>query len=69
MKNETIRRLLGYVRPYRASLAAACAGALASVLFTLLGPVFIGRAIDCIVGPGQVDFSGVLRYLALLAAA
>ena len=68
MKNETIRRLLGYVRPYRASLAAACAGALASVLFTLLGPVFIGRAIDCIVGPGQVDFSGVLRYLALIAA-
>ena len=68
MKNETIRRLLGYVRPYRASLAAACAGALASVLFTLLGPVFIGRAIDCIVGPGQVDFSGVLCYLALIAA-
>lgn len=66
MKGETLRRILGYVRPYRASLAAACAGALAGVLFTLLGPVFIGRAIDCILGPGEVDFSGILYYLVLI---
>ena len=50
MNGKTLRRVLGYLRPYRATLAAACAGALASVLFTLLGPVFTGRAIDCIFG-------------------
>ena len=67
MNGKTLRRILGYVRPYRASLAAACVGALASVLFTLLAPVFTGRAIDCIVGPGAVDFPGVLRCLCLIA--
>ncbi len=67
MNGKTLRRVLGYLRPYRATLAAACAGALASVLFTLLGPVFTGRAIDCIIGPGAVDFSGAARYLCLVA--
>lgn len=67
MNGKTLRRILGYTRPCRASLAAACAGALASVAFTLLGPVFTGRAIDCIVGPGEVDFSGAARCLCLVA--
>ena len=55
MKRRTVKRILTYVRPYRAAFAASCASALLYVLFTLLGPVFTGRAIDNILGPGQVD--------------
>ena len=68
MKQQTLRRMLGYVRPYRGQLALACTVALLSVLFTLLGPVFIGRAVDQVLGPGQVNFAGVAFWLALLAA-
>ena len=67
MKKDVIRRALGYAKPYRAQLAAAAAAALLYVLFSLLGPVFIGKAVDCIAGAGSVDFAGVLRWLALLA--
>ena len=68
MKQQTLRRMLGYVRPYRGQLVLACTAALLSVLFTLLGPVFIGRAVDQVLGPGQVNFAGVALWLALLAA-
>lgn len=66
MRLETIKRVLAYTRPYRKSLFLGSAAALLSVLFTLLGPVFIGRAVDCIVGPGAVDYAGVLRALVRL---
>ena len=46
MKRRTVKRILTYVRPYRAAFAASCASALLYVLFTLLGPVFTGRAIQ-----------------------
>ena len=60
MKRRTVKRILTYVRPYRAAFAASCASALLYVLFTLLGPVFTGRAIDNILGPGQVDLRGAV---------
>lgn len=70
MKQEreqaTIRRVLTYVKPYRLQLAAALLTALLSVALTLLAPVLIGRAVDGIVGPGRVDYAGVLRYAVLL---
>ena len=56
---ETIRRVMGYLAPYRGQLALGSACALCYVLFTLLGPVFIGRAVDCVLGPGEVDYRGV----------
>lgn len=66
MKHGTAGRIFSYVKPYRALFAAAFAGALAHVLFTLLGPVFIGNAVDCILGPGQVDFAGIGKNLVLI---
>ncbi len=63
---DTVNRVLTYTRPYRGRLVLGFAGALLYVLFTLLGPVFIGRAIDCAVAPGQVDYAGVLRWLLAL---
>ena len=65
-QTQTLRRTLAYTRPCRGQLAMGCAAALLSVLFTLLGPVFIGRAVDCVLGPARVNFAGVAFWLALL---
>lgn len=66
MKNsQTIKRVLSYTRPYRGSMIAAFAGAVFYVLFTLLGPVLTGLAIDQIFEPGRVNFQGI--FYALLA--
>lgn len=67
MKTETIKRVLGYTKPYRLNLIAGFVCALLYVVFTLLGPVLIGRAIDQVFGPGNVNYQGVVFYLALLA--
>lgn len=42
----TLRRLLSYLRPYRAHFAAIFALALTSTALSLLGPFLMGRAID-----------------------
>lgn len=68
MKKQTLARVMRYTRPYRGQLVMGCVTALLSVAFTLLGPVFIGRAVDCVLGPGHIDFRGVAFWLALLAA-
>nr|WP_122013725.1 ABC transporter ATP-binding protein [Maliibacterium massiliense] len=43
--------------------------AVLAVTLTLLVPVLTGEGIDMILGPGQVDFSGILRIIYLMAAA
>ena len=35
---------------------------------TLLAPVLTGRAVDLIVGPGQVDFAGIAKLAVAIAA-
>ncbi|MEG2672981.1 MAG: ABC transporter ATP-binding protein [Ruthenibacterium sp.] len=66
MKKQTLYRILEHMKPYRTSFVLACMAALATVFCTLLCPVLIGRAIDCIVGMGKVDFASVTRYLLYL---
>ena len=66
MKKDIVFRVLRYTKPYRAQVFGACAAALLYVLFTLLGPVLIGRAVDEILGPGAVNFSAMLWYLGAL---
>lgn len=66
---EVTRRLLGYVRPYRALLAASLLSAIVGVTLQLYVPILIGRGIDCMVGAGVVDFGllmPVVRELALV---
>lgn len=67
MKTNTLGRILTYLKPYRFSLVWACVCALLQVGFTLASPVFIGKAIDCVLGPGQVDLKKISFYLALVA--
>lgn len=65
---HTVRRILTWVRPYWLWLLGAALTAVGSVVLTLLGPVFIGRGIDAIIGPGQVDFARLGTIALVLAA-
>ena len=64
---EVTRRVLRYVRPHAVSFALAFISAAISVTLQLYVPILIGRAIDLIIGPGQVDFEGLLALVTRLA--
>lgn len=63
----TLLRVLQYVKPYRAlvivSLLCACVSAAAQLLI----PVLTGKAIDQMIGAGQVNLSGVLVFAVWIA--
>lgn len=63
----TLLRVLQYVKPYRAlvivSLLCACVSAAAQLLI----PVLTGKAIDQMLGAGQVNLSGVLVFAVWIA--
>ena len=66
---DVTRRLLGYVRPYGALLAASLLSAIVGVTLQLYVPILIGRGIDCMVGAGEVDFGllmPIVRELVLV---
>lgn len=65
---KTLKRILGYVKPYKMYLAAAIVFSFVGVLLSLFVPVFIGKGVDLIVGKGNVDFKGLLKLAAVLAA-
>jgi ATP-binding cassette subfamily B protein len=68
IKDSAFRRLLSYIAPQRGVLVLALALAVVSVALTLAAPVLVGDAIDKLVGVNDVDFDGVLRIVAMLAA-
>ena len=64
-----VKKVLKRLRPYRLQLSAAVVCALVSVSLTLLIPVLVGKAIDRIIGQGQVDFENVALILGLIGGA
>ena len=54
-----MRRVLAYIRPYRFYVAASLLVAAGSVGAQLYIPLLCGDAIDRMLGPGQVDRTGV----------
>lgn len=66
-KESILRRLFSYAKPYRRYLIGALISSLISVTLSLLIPIFIGKGIDNIVGPGEVDFDGILNVIIYLA--
>lgn len=66
-RKDTLRRLLGLVRPHWPFLLGSLALAAVSVALTLYAPVLIGDAVDFIVGPGRVDFAAFAPILVRLA--
>ena len=63
LKNQTLRRLLKFVKPYGGYIFCAFFSALIGVSLSLLAPILVGDAIDLIVGPGQVDFHQVWIFV------
>ena len=64
----TLTRVLRMLMRHAPALVASLVLAATVVVSTLLVPVLAGRAVDCVVRPGEVDFAGLadaLRGLAL----
>ncbi|MBR5225198.1 MAG: ABC transporter ATP-binding protein [Clostridia bacterium] len=65
---KTMRRVLRYLKPHLPWLILSLLLALISVALTLYVPILVGRAIDCIVSAGKVDFTGLTRALLIMGA-
>lgn len=59
----TLKKVLSYIDKYKYFLALSMLFAIISVALTLYAPILIGNAIDCIVSPGNVDFSLMSKIL------
>ena len=58
MKNKnTLIRLMRFISPYKSYLIFALIFSAINIVFTLMTPVLIGRAIDTMIGKGKVNFS------------
>ncbi len=66
---ETLRRILTYIREYRLWVVLSLALAVATVALTLYVPILTGRAVDRIVGQGNVDFMGLVQILKVILMA
>ncbi|HIZ84829.1 MAG TPA: ABC transporter ATP-binding protein/permease [Firmicutes bacterium] len=63
---SALRTLLRYAGGQKKGLAVAAVCAVLASGMEIVGPFLTGRAIDHIVGPGQVDYGAILGYLVAL---
>ena len=68
-QRETIREVLRYIRRYRLLLALSILLAAVSVALTLYIPILVGRAVDCMVGVGAIDRTGLAENAVRIAVA
>lgn len=70
-QKETLKRILGLIRPYWWMAALILLFAVITVVATLYGPILIGQGVDLIIGQGNVDFAGlrslILQFLLMIA--
>ena len=67
LNKGTLRRVLELIRPYAGLVVLTLVLAVVTVVTTLLAPVISGKAVDLIIGPGQVDFGGVGKLAIAMA--
>lgn len=60
---QTLKRILLYIKDYRAAVILSLFLAVITVASTLYIPILTGRAVDQIVGRGQVDFQQLIQIL------
>lgn len=60
---ETLKKVWKYIDKYKYFLILSMIFAVITVSLTLYTPILVGRAIDCIVTAGNVDFSEIGRIL------
>ncbi|NLC18195.1 MAG: ABC transporter ATP-binding protein [Clostridiales bacterium] len=63
IQTDVIRKVLKYIKKYRILLLLSVILAAVTVILTLYIPILIGNAIDCIIGPDNVDFARLARIL------
>ena len=66
---SVMNRILKELRPFTLSIIVSILCAVIVVITTLLIPVLTGRAVDCIVGVGKVDFAGLAFVMRQMTAA
>lgn len=62
-KMSTMMKVLGYMKRYIPVLILSLALSIVTVALTLYFPILTGRAIDLIIGKGEVDFAGMRGIL------
>ena len=62
-QTSTLKKVLRRLKPHTFAIVLSLISAAVSVIMSLYIPVLIGRAIDCIVEAGKVDFSLMKGYL------
>lgn len=67
VKKSIIKKVLSYIGKYKIYLFLSIFFAAVSVAMTLYIPILTGYAVDCILGPGNVDFAGLLQILTKMA--
>ncbi len=62
-RKGTLKKVLGYIRPYWVLVGLSVLLAAATVAASLYIPILTGNAVDLIVGPGNVEFAGIVKIL------
>lgn len=62
MKKSTLKKVLKRIKRYRLFILFSLLCAVISVALSLYLPILTGEAIDLLLGPGEVDFSGLWRF-------
>ena len=63
VRKGTLKKVLGYIRPYWVLVGLSVLLAAATVAASLYIPILTGNAVDLIVGPGNVEFAGIVKIL------
>ena len=64
---DILKKVLRHIGKYKIFLFFSIVLAAVSVILTLYIPILTGQAVDCIIGPGAVDFDGILDILKKMA--
>ena len=60
---KTLARLLSFTKGCRGRFVMTFVFAVLAVVLQLAVPILVGDAIDCMIGPGEVDLQKVLQYV------
>ena len=66
-QKDTIKKIFKYLTNYKSSIIFSLLFALITVAGQLAIPILQGKAIDRIIGAGNVDIKGILKILAIIA--
>jgi len=64
---STLKRILDYIGVYRWMVFLSMTLAAVTVAATLYAPILVGAGVDLIIGPGNVDFGGLVEILKKIA--